>query len=121
MMTARQRANVDLWDYVPSANAYRQHLYQTVDGKIVWPSVNGPIPATWPVLPAGKGGQFAPLGLTQATLHQVHMYLQTLCHGSRALGSWSYWHQGSPLSGPWLPTDTATIAALTSIGEDVPT
>jgi hypothetical protein len=49
-------ANVDLWDYVPSANAYREHLYERVNDKIVWPSVNGPIPATWPALPAGKVG-----------------------------------------------------------------
>jgi hypothetical protein len=252
-------ANIHLWDYVPSANAYRQHLYQMVNGKMVWPSVNGPIPATWPELPAGKvgfytiypnpdqllagrldarlrafirsapqqggvltayaeadarpgeGGQFAPLGLARARLHQVHAHLQALCHGSRvkygavlcgvspahvafaipgldfyaldwydapdpplfqalnqwrhnietiqrspvlaiaetnsnvparrpywfsavfgwlkgyqlenggrALGYWSYWHPLGPLSGPWLPDDIATIAALNSIGKDVP-
>jgi hypothetical protein len=49
-------ANVDLWEYVPSANAYREHLYQMADGKMVWPSINGPIPAAWPTLPAGKVG-----------------------------------------------------------------
>jgi hypothetical protein len=253
-------ANIDLWEYVPSANAYRQHLYQLVDGKMVWPSVNGPIPAAWPTLPAGKvgfytiypnpthllagqldaqlkafigsapiqggvltayaeadaspseGGQFATVGLTQELVHRVHAHLQALCRGSRVkygavfcgvskesvafaisgldfygldwydtwqpplfealnqwqlnvsaiqpspvlaisetnsnvsarrpywfsavfgwlktyqlehpgkvLGYWSYWHGGGPLSGPWLPTDTATIAALTSIGVDAQT
>jgi len=254
-------ANIDLWDYVPTANAYRQHLYATdATGKTIWPSVNGPIPATWPTLPAGKvgfytiypnppqllagdldtqlkafiasapeqggvltayaeadaspraGGQFSPLGLTQDILYRVHEHLQNLCKGSRVkygavfcgcspesvafaipgldfyaldwydtwqppvfdalnqwaqsvsalqpypvlaiaetnsnvqarrpywftavygwlksyqvahpdevLGYWSYWHQGGPLSGPWVPDDTATIAALTSIGADAQT
>jgi hypothetical protein len=253
-------ANVDLWDYVPSANAYRQHLYDMVNDKIVWPSTNGPIPATWPALPAGKvgfytiypdpipllageldtqlkafidsapeqggvltsyaeadaspneGGQFAPIGLSQNTLHQVHAHLQALCKGTkvkygavfcgvtpesvgfaipgldfyaldwydtwqpplfealnqwaasvaalqpspvlaiaetnsnvsarrpywfsavfgwlkgyqlanagRALGYWTYWNPTGPLSGPFLPDDTATIAALTSIGVDAQT
>jgi hypothetical protein len=253
-------ANIDLWDYVPSANAYRQHLYHLNNGKIVWPSIDGPIPATWPALPAGKtgfytiypnptqllagqldaqlrafidsapaqggvltayaeadaspgaGGQFAPLGLTQAILGQVHAHLQALCRGSRVkygavfcgvtpesvafaipgldfyaldwydtwkpplfealnqwqssvsaiqpspvlaiaetnsnvparrpywfsavfgwlkgyqlanegrvLGYWSYWNPTGPLSGPWLPADTATIAALDSMGLDAPT
>jgi hypothetical protein len=253
-------ANISLWDYVPSATAYREHLYHMADGKMVWPSVNGPIPATWPALPAGKvgfytiypnpdkllageldtalrafigsapaqggvltayaeadaspggGGQFAPLGLTQAKLHQVHAHLQALCHGSRvkygavfcgvspasvafavpgldfyaldwydtwnpalfealsqwrrsvsaiqpspvlaiaetnskvparrpywfsavfgwlkgyqlenggrALGYWSYWNPIGPLSGPWLPNDTATIATLNSMSQDAPT
>jgi len=252
-------ANIDLWNYVPTGNAYREHLYQVVNGKVVFPSVNGPIPATWPALPAGKvgfytiypnpdkllageldaslkaligsaptqggvltayaeadaspntGGQFAPLGLTQAKLHQVHTHLQALCRGSRvkygavfcgvspanvafgipgldfyaldwydtwqpplfealnqwrhnvsaiqpspvlaisetnsnvparrpywfsavfgwlkgyqlenggkALGYWSYWNPTGLLSGPWLPTDAATIAALDSIGRDAP-
>ena len=253
-------AGVDLWDYVPSANAYRQHLYQQgADGKIVWPSINGPIPATWPALPAGKvgfytiypnpgdllagkldtallafinsapeqggvltayaeadasygsGGQFAPLGLTQTVLYQVHAHLQALCAGTRvkygavfcgvttenvafaipgldfyaldwydtwspplfealnqwrlsvsalqpfptlaiaetnsnvsarrpywfsavfgwlkayqvenpgmALGYWSYWNAGGPLSGPFLPADAVTIAALNSMGLDAP-
>ena len=252
-------ANVNLWEYVPSANAYREHLYAMVDGKTVWPSINGPIPAAWPTLPAGKvgfytiypnptqllagdldaqlkafigsapeqggvltayaeadasygeGGQFAAVGLTQATLCRVHAHLQALCKGTRVkygavfcgvgpesvafaipgldfyaldwydtwsrrcsrrspsgrpmsarcsrtrclpsprptprrgappvlvhggvrvaeelpagapgwvLGYWSYWHAGGPLSGPWVPDDTATIAALTSIGTDAQT
>jgi hypothetical protein len=168
-------ANVDLWEYVPSANAYREHLYQLNNGVMVWPSINGPIPAAWPTLPAGKvgfytiypnptqllageldtqlkafinsapaqggvltayaeadanpgsGGQFAPLGLTQDVLYKVHAHLLDLCKGTKryqmahpdeVLGYWSYWHGGGPLSGPWLPDDTATIAALTSIGTD---
>lgn len=252
-------ANIRLWDNVPSANAYRQHLYEMVNGKVAWPSVNGPIPPAWPALPAGKvgfytvypnpdqllageldtrlraligsapaqggvltayaeadaspgsGGQFAPLGLSKDKLHQVHAHLRALCHGSRvkygavfcgvapahvsfgipgldfyaldwydtadpplfqaldqwrrntgalqrspvlaiaetnssiparrpywfsavfgwlkgyqlenggrALGYWSYWHPLGPLSGPWLPDDSATIAALNSIGQDAP-
>ena len=44
-----------------------------------------------------------------------------LAHAGRALGYWSYWHPGGPLSGPWVPTDTATISALTSIGQDAQT
>jgi hypothetical protein len=253
-------ANVNLWEYVPSANAYREHLYAMVDGKAVFPSINGLIPPAWPTLPAGKvgfytiypnptqllsgdldaqlkafigsapeqggvltayaeadasygeGGQFAAVGLTQATLYRVHAYLQALCvgtrvqygavfcgvtpasvafgipgldfyaldwydtwnpplfealeqwstnvsalqpspmlaiaetnsnnqarrpywfsavfgwlkgyqlaHPGRALGYWSYWADGGPLSGPFVPTDTATIAALTSIGTDAQT
>ena len=253
-------ANVNLWEYVPSANAYREHLYEMVNGKAVWPSINGQIPPAWPTLPAGKvgfytiypnptqllsgqldaqlkafigsapeqggvltayaeadasygsGGQFAAVGLTQATLYRVHAHLQALCvgtrvqygavfcgvtpasvafaipgldfyaldwydtwnpplfealeqwssnvsalqpspmlaiaetnsnaearrpywfsavfgwlksyqlaHPGRALGYWSYWADGGPLSGPFVPTDTATIAALTSIGTDAQT
>ncbi len=37
-------------------NACRQHLCQMANGKMVWPSVNSPVPATWPALPAGKVG-----------------------------------------------------------------
>jgi len=44
-----------------------------------------------------------------------------LAHPGRALGYWSYWADGGPLSGPFVPTDTATIAALTSIGTDAQT
>lgn len=44
-----------------------------------------------------------------------------LANGGRALGYWSYWNPTGPLSGPWLPADTATIAALNSIGLDAPT
>jgi hypothetical protein len=241
----------------PHVTGFRQHWYQIVSGKLVWPSVNGPIPAAWPVLPvnvrgfytiypnpdkllAGEldaqlkalinsapawggvltayaeadggspAGQFAPLGLTQAKLHQVHAWMQKLCRGTRvrygsvmcgcspanaafaipgldfyaldwydtwspplftalndwrhavgqvqpypvlaiaetnsssparrpwwfssvyawlqgyskenggskALGFWSYWNSVGQLSGPWLPGDTATIAALNSIAAD---
>jgi hypothetical protein len=51
-------ANVKLWELgITDANAYRQHLYEVGgSGEIVFPSVNGPIPATWPALPAGKTG-----------------------------------------------------------------
>jgi hypothetical protein len=249
---------VNLWEYVPTANASREHLYELNSaGKMVWPSCNGPIPAAWPTLPAGKvgfytiypnptqllageldtqlkafigsvpaqggvltayaeadadygkGGQFAPAGLTQDLLYQVHAHLHNLCKGTpvkygavfcgvtqqnvafaipgldfyaldwydswtpvlfeglnewaenvaalqpypvlaiaetnsnvearrpfwfssvygwlrsyqvahpdEVLGFWSYWNQAGPLSGPFLPNDTATIAALTSIGAD---
>jgi hypothetical protein len=39
-------------------------------------------------------------------------------NGGRALGYWSYWRTDAgigSLSGPWLPDDGATIAALTRI------
>jgi hypothetical protein len=39
-------------------------------------------------------------------------------NGGRALGYWSYWRTDAgigSLSGPWLPGDAATIAALTRI------
>jgi hypothetical protein len=41
---------------IPYTTVFRQHIYQTVDGKVVWPSVNGPIPQRWPSLPAGVAG-----------------------------------------------------------------
>lgn len=245
---------------VSGVTGYREHLYETKAGKIVWPSVNGPIPATWPATPSGitgfytiypnpdqllagsldarlrgmigsaparggvltayaeadgdygKGGQFAPLGLTKTKLQRVHQHMQGLCRGSKvkygvvscgpglsqvsfgcpgldfyaldwywagsqkpmavqvlntwrrsvsqlqrspvlaiaetnasdpavrpawfgmvygwlagysaenggnkALGYWSYWRTGDEagsLSGPWLPGDTATIAALNEV------
>jgi hypothetical protein len=222
-------ANIDLGALgIPDVTGYREHLYQVTAGKIVFPSLNGPIPAAWPTTPAGvtgfytiypnpdqllagqlddtlrafigsappqggvltayaeadgdapNGGQFAPLGLTKAKLAQVHDYLQALCRGSRvrygavvcgtgldqvlfcppgldfyaldwydnwnppltahrpswfatvygwlagysahnggrALGYRSYWRTDAgigSLSGPWLPDDAATIAALTQI------
>jgi hypothetical protein len=123
---------LQMWNLgIPDVTGYRQHLYQIVNNQLVWPSVNGPIPAAWPATPANvrgfytiypnpdellagkldarlrsmidsapawggaltayaeadadasKGGQFAPLGLTQAKLHQVHQHVQSLCHGSR--------------------------------------
>jgi hypothetical protein len=37
-----------------------------------------------------------------------------------ALGYWSYWNPGGPLSGPFLPDDTVTIGALNSMGLDAP-
>ncbi len=68
-----------------------------------------PIPAARPALPAGKVGFY--------TIYpQLKGY--ELENGGRALGYWSYWHQGGPLSGPWLPADTVTIAVLNSIGQD---
>lgn len=41
---------------IPRTTVFRQHLYQTANGKVVWPSVNGPIPERWPSLPAGVAG-----------------------------------------------------------------
>jgi len=41
---------------IPYTTVFRQHIYQTADGKVVWPSVNGPIPERWPSLPAGVAG-----------------------------------------------------------------
>ena len=41
---------------IPDVTAYREHLYQVTAGKIVFPSVNGPIPAAWPTTPAGVTG-----------------------------------------------------------------
>jgi hypothetical protein len=41
---------------IPHTTVFRQHIYQTVNGKVVWPSVNGPIPERWPSLPAGVAG-----------------------------------------------------------------
>jgi hypothetical protein len=125
-------SDLQMWNLgIPDVTGYRQHLYQIVNNKLVWPSVNGPIPATWPATPANvrgfytiypnpdellagkldaqlrnligsapvwggvltayaeadghasKGGQFAPLGLTQAKLHRVHRHMQNLCYGSR--------------------------------------
>ena len=41
---------------IPYTTVFRQHIYQTADGKVVWPSVNGPIPERWPSLPGGVAG-----------------------------------------------------------------
>jgi hypothetical protein len=41
---------------IPHTTVFRQHIYQTAGGKVVWPSVNGPIPERWPSLPAGVAG-----------------------------------------------------------------
>jgi hypothetical protein len=124
---------------IPHTTVFRQHIYQTAGGKVVWPSVNGPIPERWPSLPAGvagfytlypnpdellagkldeklqaylagaqpgsmlttfaeadadasAGGQFAPLGLAQAKLRDVHARMHALCanahvrYGSVACG-----------------------------------
>src|ERR1700678_4093710 len=50
-------ANIDLGALgIPDVTGYREHLYQLTDGKIVFPSVNGPIPAVWPTTPAGVTG-----------------------------------------------------------------
>jgi hypothetical protein len=50
-------ANIDLGALgIPDVTGYREHLYQVTAGKIVFPSVNGPIPAAWPTTPAGVTG-----------------------------------------------------------------
>ena len=50
-------ANIDLGALgIPDVTGYREHLYQVTAGKIVFPSVNGPIPAAWPATPAGVTG-----------------------------------------------------------------
>jgi hypothetical protein len=50
-------ANINLGALgIPDVTAYREHLYQVTAGKIVFPSVNGPIPAAWPTTPAGVTG-----------------------------------------------------------------
>jgi len=41
---------------IPDVTGYREHLYQVTAGKIVFPSVNGPIPAVWPTTPVGVTG-----------------------------------------------------------------
>src|ERR1700684_4041944 len=41
---------------IPDVTGYREHLYQMTAGRIVFPSVNGPIPAAWPTTPAGGTG-----------------------------------------------------------------
>ncbi len=41
---------------IPHSNAWRRHIYHMADGKVVWPSVNGPIPPAWPMPPAGITG-----------------------------------------------------------------
>lgn len=129
-------AYIPLWqEGIPNVTGYRQHLYELdAEGHMVFPSVNGPIPATWPALPegapegvvgfytiypnptlllngqldeqlltflnsappqggiltafaeadaqAGTGGQFAPLGLTQDIMQEVHLYMLSLCAGT---------------------------------------
>ena len=253
-------SDIQVVNAIPHSNMWRQHLYQIVNGKIVWPSVNGPIPTKWPAAPTttpgvlgfytiypnpdqllagridtqikamikdappqsmltayaeadanpGSGGQFAPLGLTRDKLLKVHAKVYSLCAGSNvrygavncgygtanasfvvpgldfygldiyepcdpgvmnALNQWrvtisnvqprptlciaecnsstpsrrpfwfsaifgwlkcyekgygkvaammTYWNPGGPLSGPWLPSDTATIDALKSIAWATP-
>ena len=50
-------ANIDLGALgIPDVTGYREHLYQVTAGKIVFPSVNGPIPEQWPTTPAGVTG-----------------------------------------------------------------
>jgi len=50
-------ANIDLGALgIPDVTGYREHLYQVTAGKIVFPSVNGPIPAAWPTTTAGVTG-----------------------------------------------------------------
>lgn len=42
---------------VPHSNAYRHHLYELDEaGHMVWPSVNGPVPPSWPKSPPGTAG-----------------------------------------------------------------
>jgi len=50
-------AYIPLWTLgIPNVTGYRQHLYEITGGKIVWPSVNGPIPVTWPCTPTNVLG-----------------------------------------------------------------
>ena len=50
-------ANINLGALgIPDVTGYREHLYQVTAGKIVFPSVNGPIPAASQATPAGVTG-----------------------------------------------------------------